>query len=917
MVDKPSALTTGLLSWLLSGVVFSRTQVDLLRSAQDSGVLVHVMRSRGLLDYFYFNVAFLREGIRLSRFANGLDARWLRPISGFVASLARGTRGFGDAPTALAAAIHAGASSFVYLHEPGDEDPTDPRRALPLLTATAREARTSGRTVWVVPQLLIWEKRPDREVAPQLRDVFGTKATPRFLMKAVWVARGIWEGFLKLGAPTVQIGQPIDATALAAAHAGESDEQVALRLFDAISQALEAEERVITGPWVKQAAQVGDEILAKPANREALASIAARMGKDRDEVDREARAMLKEIAADFNLLNIKLFSALLSFVWSQIYDGFEVDEEGIARVREVAKNKRIVLVPSHKSHVDYLVLSNLFYRYGLIPPHIAAGINLNFWPIGRFFRGSGAFFIRRSFAGDRLYEWVFRAYLGKLLEEGFPIEFFIEGTRSRTGKLNPPKYGMLNMIVDAFRQGEVDDVAFVPVSVGYEAIIEGSTYRKELEGGEKKSESLTGLLQTPKVLRTRYGRVFVEFGNPVGMAEFLNRYHGDHRGEIAQGDLDRTVRRLAYRLIHEINDVTTVTPGALGSLILLNSPARALSLDAICREAGFAIGYLRERNARFSDSLRSALDRNLATIHRPTTGSVNVTDLDAFDREYVTTKLPAAERAVEAEDDGFGRAIREPLVRALSLLAGKKLVEVRQVDGETLYLVPEDRRTELTYYKNNIVHYFVPEAVFATALFESGESVVELSRARESARYYSQLLKLEFCFAERERFDEVFSASRDEFVRRGWAAPGATPDTLELSQPLPPAAEFMRGLLVSTIETYWLCAHVLLTQVKGETPDAWTEQKAMTKAVLARGKRLYHEGRLIFTESISISTLENALKVFRELGLLETSSESRGRKTARLFRPSRDHASDLERLAERLSSLVERQRRDPNSPLHR
>src|SRR5258706_7227157 len=163
------------------------------------------------------------------------------------------------------------------------------------------------------------------------------------------------------------------------------------------------------------------------------------------------------------------------------------------------------------------MLSFVFFRHNLQLPLVAAGDNLSFFPLGPIFRRGGAFFIRRSFGGDRLYGAVVDAYIRRLIREGYSIEFFLEGGRSRTGKLLPPKLGLLNMIVEGALAVPNKEVYFVPVSIGYDRLVEGSAYVRELTGGEKQKEDARGLLKTTRVLRGHYGRLNIQFGEILSM----------------------------------------------------------------------------------------------------------------------------------------------------------------------------------------------------------------------------------------------------------------------------------------------------------------------------------------------------------------------------------------------------------------
>ncbi len=916
MVTDTGRFFTWVLSKLLGGVVFSQRSIHALKDAEARGPVVYVMQTRSLIDYLYFNIAFKQHGIGLVRFANGVNTWAVRPFWRALRTLVRGRRGLPKDEECIERLVKAKQPTLIFMQRrsrgPADRA-TFSRKCMRSVVA-AQQA--SGLTVTAVPLLLVWDKHPDHDRPTFVDEVFGTRQDPGFFRKLLHVAKQTWESFLNLGAPQVEVGEIIDVGAAVA----ESGPNAALAIETQIFDRLEQERRIIVGPGVKSARQIRGEILSDPRTLAAIRNVSDESGRDFEDVQRDAAKHLKSIAASFSMFVIKLMSALLSAIFNQIYDGLEVDDPGIDALRRVARNKRLVLVPSHKSHIDYLVLSYVFYQRGLIPPHIAAGENLSFWPVGSVFRRAGAFFLRRSFAGDALYPRVFDAYLVKLLEEGFFLEFFIEGTRSRTGKLNPPKYGMLSMLLDAHRLGGVDDLAFMPVSVGYENVIEGSSYKAELDGGEKRSESLGGLLKTSQVLRSRYGRVYVEFGEPIDAAEFLAESHT--AADAAPEDSDRTVRRLAYRIIHSINDVTTVTPSALAALIVLNNPARGLDSDTIAREVGFVLSFLKRQGARLSRSLSTAMDARLASIRGLSTQPINITALDEYDREYMEQSgesapvdMPSADSIIRLTDRAVGAAVIAPLEEALHLLADKGLINVQEVDGETLFSAPEERRTELAFYKNNIIHYFVDEAVFATALYMVEGTHVDVADVRFYAHFLSRLMKHEFCFDERSQFSTVFDGASQYFVERGWATVADDGDTLVVTEPPPAGAEFLRGLLLPTVESYFLVADCL-----PEMADQWTDEKAFVKRVLSRGRAMHAKGELHHGEATAKSTLANAIRLLTDWNVLErrTRDRGRGRRSVREVRLSDAYRGSLiDELRATLSVMKNRQSRKPGELLRR
>jgi glycerol-3-phosphate O-acyltransferase len=230
-------------------------------------------------------------------------------------------------------------------------------------------------------------------------------------------------------------------------------------------------------------------VLAAPGLQRTIARLAEVGDGDEQACRERARKYFLEIASDYNERWLGVWERTLSLLWSKIYDDFIIDQDGIAKIREITRRMPCVILPCHRSHVDYLILSYIFYQQKIPLPHVAAGDNMNFWPLGYIFRQSGAFFLRRSFQGDDLYADVFATYLETLLREGLPIEFFLEGGRSRTGKMVMPKYGMISMILRAYQDKVSDDIALLPVYLGYDRIIEEHSYLAELSGAAKKNES--------------------------------------------------------------------------------------------------------------------------------------------------------------------------------------------------------------------------------------------------------------------------------------------------------------------------------------------------------------------------------------------------------------------------------------------
>jgi len=357
----------------------------------------------------------------------------------------------------------------------------------------------------------------------------------------------------------------------------------------------------------QRAARIGPDlshrrtILARVLNTRAVRAAAAQEAKVKKVTRRKAlltaRGYGEEIAANYSHAFVNFMEAFLRRLWTRLYDG--VDFNHVDTLRGVAREHEIVFVPCHRSHMDYLLLSYAIYVQGYAVPHIAAGINLDIPVVGRLLRKGGAFFIRRSFAGNALYTAVLMKYLGAIMARGHSIEYFIEGGRSRTGRLLQPKTGMLAMTVRSYLRDPRRPVVFLPVYFGYERIVEGDTYIGELSGRPKRKEGIGDLLRAPRMLRKKYGRVSVNIGSPIHLDALLGRHAPDWREQPLEDEtrvpwLAPAVDDLSQRIMRHINAAAAVTPINLLALTLLAMPRQTMPAADLARQIDLYIGLLRE-----------------------------------------------------------------------------------------------------------------------------------------------------------------------------------------------------------------------------------------------------------------------------------------------------------------------------------
>lgn len=831
-----------LFAWAFGPVSYPAGLADQVQALAREGVVVHVSRSASLVIFLFLQHLLVRLGAPAAWAVSGLGTRIWLPLARLFAGRKAVRAPFGDD---VPRAVRAGRSALVFLRKPGSlvasvgEGIADPFPALVALQ------RTQSRPIFLVPELVIWTRNPAALQRNLLDVLFGEPEAPGF-----W--RSLFSFVLNRRRAFVRVGQPVNLQAFVAENAELDDRVIARKVRGALHQHLARETRVITGPPLKHPERLIQETLRDRHLRAVLAQVARERGRADGSVEREAEKALREIAARYSPRTVDLFRWVLSWVFRRIYDGIEVDEEGIARVARASARAPLVVCPSHKSHIDYLIVSYLFFERGLVPPHIAAGINLDFWPVGTLFRKSGAFFIRRSIKGDKVYAAVLKAYVKKLLKDGFSQEFFIEGGRSRTGKVLLPRFGMLSMEVDAWVEGVRPDVAFAPVWIGYAKIIEERSYAHELGGGEKRPEDLSALLSAPQVLTSRYGRIHLRIDEPLSLAE-LAAQRGFDRENHTEAEKRDLVRALGFRVVEGINRVALVTPMGLTCTVLLAHDQRGLAARDFVDRATFLARLVRDAGGQLSFPF-------------------DAEDLDPRAAGHV------------------GQA-RAALVRDRSLV-------VHESAGEQIYAVVEEKRLTLDYYKNTALHFFVPDALLATAALTSTERTRDALERRTLA--LSRLFKHEFIY-EAGAFSALFARRVERFLELGLLRPHANGGGEEL-EPVPEARAHLRllaDLLVNFVETYLAAAEALGPLLNGPR-----DARDLVKGALERARGAYLAGRLRRRESLNKATFENAFALFEERGLLARSGEKQKQRAAG---PALRSRADADALVEEIRSfLVER-----------
>ncbi|HEY8518408.1 MAG TPA: glycerol-3-phosphate 1-O-acyltransferase [Candidatus Binatia bacterium] len=581
--------------------------------------------------------------------------------------------------------------------------------------------------------------------------------------------------------------------------------------------ALERAERRLRGARYKVPKLVHEDILARPAFRAGVARLARETGKSEATVEREARRYLREIAATHSPHVIDLTAHLIHLLYTQAYgEALHYDRERLRELYGLTQRYPVVFLPSHKSNLDHLVLQYALHENGHPPNHTAGGINMNFFPVGPLVRRSGVFFIRRTFKDNPVYKFVLRQYIDYLIEKRFSLEWYIEGGRSRSGKMLPPRLGLLAYVVDAYRRGKAEDVFLIPVSIAYDQIQDVGDYVAEQRGAAKQKESFGWFLKILRSLRRRFGDIHINFGEPLSLRAALGL--PEPGTEPNPDEQSLALQKLAFEVAVRINRVTPITPTSLVTLALLGVGDRALTLAEVC------------------DVLRDLL-------------------------VYVCKRrLPMTEEhALDTPED---------VRRALGALVESGVVACFDEGPEAVYVIGPDQHLTAAYYRNTIIHFFVNAAIVELSLLHAAERDVEDACAEfyEEALRLRDLLKFEFFFSEKDAFRAELAqelALHDPAWEQELAIGGAeVRGLLRKIQPL-----VAHRVLRPFLEAYQVVGDALTRLA----PDAPFDEDEFLKDCLALGKQYQLQRRIRSAESVSRVLFQTALSLARNRDLVDSS----------------------------------------------
>ncbi|MEC7985829.1 MAG: 1-acyl-sn-glycerol-3-phosphate acyltransferase, partial [Myxococcota bacterium] len=614
--------------------------------------------------------------------------------------------------------------------------------------------------------------------------------------------------------PIIQAGSPVNLRELLSRYAKNTPNRQARVVRLLLRRYLYRESHVIRGPRIRSYAWSRRLVMDHPDIKNLIQRVAKERNKSEEKIRREVEKTFRHIAARFSFRTIKLMGWVCRFIWSRIYPGIDIGEEDLDRIRDAIRKGTPILIPSHRSHLDYLLLSSVCYENGLVLPHIVAGENLAFPPLGTLFRRCGAFFIRRSFKDEDIFPVVFQSYLRLLMRDEFPIEFFIEGGRSRSGKLLYPKIGVLGMIMDTVGHIRANrDILILPISISYEKIAEEKSYAKELAGTSKTKESVKGVLKATSVLLKRFGKVYIRVDEPISLKKEYTRLPKtwDVLEERQQKEI---LMGIAEKIIYGIGKKMLILPTGITAMALLSVGKRGVRLQEVQERAGRFDELLRAQGASSADSLSHG-------------GWVVIQALNRF----------LGEKSIQKIEDEKGEIIR----------------------------IEDDSRVTLEYYKNGLMHFVGHISMVASALLVEPDT----EKAEELFLLQHYLLRYEFFSDPSTDTETLYREILPKLVDYG--ALEKTEDGYRcISRP---RLKELAGLTQNFLESYLLT----LRAASGYRARD-ISRKELPKKIQEFGKARLAIDEIVRPESLSIANIKNAIRAYREESILQFSIDGSGMK---------------------------------------
>jgi glycerol-3-phosphate O-acyltransferase len=818
--SPPGSLTAFFLERLFSGVFMGVEQADTVKNIPGKAIVVYTTKYKSQFDFLFSHTRYRQLRLPVPQLIFDGEIYLWQPVSrifriclAYLDELIRKRRIQNPYKSGYyERALLASGCALLPLVEKKSFRRRFVKEGVDPLGCLIALQRKTDRPIYLVPQLLFYGKMPLPATPGLLDTFFGTSRHPGRIRKLTTLVRHPGKIFAELSQPLnlrQWLSQPVNAERSAAHQALQLRRELLLQH--------NRHRQSITGPVLKSSEELKEAILTGDRMRAFIKKHAASRDESASKIRHLAAGYIDEIAARYNPAILPIFSSAVGWLVNSMFDGAVVDRTGLARVKAMSRKGPLILIPCHKSHIDYLILSYILYNNNMPCPHIAAGKNLSFWPLGPIFRAGGAFFLRRTFRGAVLYARVFSAYIYKLLQEGFNIELFIEGGRSRTGKLLMPKLGLISILLDAFRNGACEDMIFVPVYIGYDRIIEEHAYVHEVEGGKKESENLSQVIRARRFLKKRYGKIYINFHEPISTQDLLAN-HPTPLEEMSAKEINALCRQLGWRIINAIDKQTVITPHGLVAAAILNIARPRFTHSELIEAANIYLTFAMAQQAKLADTILLNPDGALEY---------------AVDR-YLARKL-------------------------LEKAPGDK----KQREQSSDYAVSPAKRSLLEFYKNNSISYFVPAAFTALTILKKDAFQFTTSDLHDEYQMLRDFFKYEFAFdMDRPPAREVRKSIK-AFIDDAVLMPHPTiPDCYQITSSGYRKLKLFAAFLKPYFESYRVALQFIRTNRREKL-----ETKDKLKKIQSLGLQMVKSKEIELVESVSKINYANGLSFFANKGI--------------------------------------------------
>jgi glycerol-3-phosphate O-acyltransferase len=812
---EPSRLMKRLAGILSSRVMFDDQAVKLIQELSQSGPVVYALKYPSYYDLQYFRMRLAALGLPLPCFLLDGSASFRNAIfkAARIFKLGRNSRASeeesnlsSNLDSMLEIFSKGGAGVFFLI----DEGSTRDRYLAPEHDPISVLLEAQGKIpepIAIVPVSVLYYRRQPLQVTPFWETLLGDPDRPGPIQRILIRLR-------KWAIPELLVGAPVHLIAEFEEFGSEKAwEDLPFEIRRELIENINDRIRVNRGPQKLSRMEIKERVLKDPRMQKAVSESAASDKTSEENTRKKAEGYVDEIAADQRIQMIHFLYYALRVLFKRVFERLDVRESDFAILKKASGNNSLIFVSCHKSHFDYLVVGYVLFMNQMPLPLMAAGKNLTFWPVGYILRRGGAFFIRRSFRGLMLYTRVFSSYVQVLLKEKININFYIEGGRSRTGKFLQPKIGMLGFILDTVFEGAVDDLTFVPTYVGYDQNPEEKSYLQELRGREKQKESFFSFLESRKVLKTKYGAVYVRFHLPVSFREFLSKKGiKSSLKDLSSGERRQINEDFAFYLMTGVSGSSVVTV-----------------IDLVA--AGFVCHW---RSVVEKDSLFKAIN---------------------FIRAGLIYNGIELSETTNDNDPGYDLTIEK--------FKSRKFIDADDnFEMNRRYTINELRRVNLEFYKNALLNSLWSPALLALSILQSekGEQV-SIEMVYRNFQYIKNLMNKEFIFDPLTPDEKLVERDMRFFQESGWVRFSDSLDGIDVLDR--EALEVFKGLILDLFAVYKACASALDSMAT----EAISESDFVKLATrVAEELNLAPEGQSLTLPRVAV---RNALEEFTRLKIAE------------------------------------------------